>query len=113
MDRGLQRRREGRTYERGPERNSPGSMPGIEAALSEVATSNTVIAFVRTADLAMKTAALNMPDTGKAHPNWPRRLRAAVPSHFALPLHMRLVLILTLERTCFTKYLSPGSKFDV
>jgi 4-alpha-glucanotransferase len=70
VDRGLPRRREDRTYERGPERNSPGSMPGIEAALSEVAASNTVLAFVRTADLAMKTAALNMPGTGKEHPNW-------------------------------------------
>jgi hypothetical protein len=53
VDRGLPRRREDRTYERGPERNSPGSMPGIEAVLSEVAASHAVLAPVRTSDIAV------------------------------------------------------------
>ena len=49
-----------------------------------VAASNAVLALVQADDLAMETAAINLPGTDKERPNWRRKLRVPVQKLFTL-----------------------------
>ena len=72
----------------------PGSMPDPDSPFSDtaaasvhgyVAASNAALALVQTDDLAMETAAVNLPGTDKERPNWRRKLSLPVRMLFSLP----------------------------
>ena len=82
-----------------------------------------VLALVQTGDLAMETVAVNIAGRWQGAPGLapqaPHACANAIRAFFGTGdprrglAQTRLVLTLTLKGTCFTKYLSTGSNFDV